>query len=441
MNLDNYNKLVKVDMDRKTLTVQGGIRLRDLNKNAKEHGLTMPNLGSIDDQSIAGAIATATHGSSLKHGLMCDTVKSFKIVLSDGRAVQCSPDENKELFRAGLVSLGALGIIVEVEYEMVKATNIEWEQTLKPLDEILSRWNADLWTQKEFTRVWWLPYMKRAIVWSATKTDKPLRAPKSGWYGGALGFHTYHTLLWISNRIPRILPAVEWFVFGMQYGFSVGAVTSAVEEQRTGLLMDCLYSQFVNEWAIPLEKGSEAISRLSAWMNGEEGSDIPFSSKGLWVHCPVEVRVSDGSHTKTRAFLDTTMSTGPTLFLNATLYRPHLQDPPCTARYYEAFEWLMRELGGRPHWAKNFSYTSQSDIAGMYGSDMDSYLRVRDEVDPDGMFLGAWHRRNILPKDTPTYPCEEAEVARVKASDGGQNWYGEISRSPSSADEKTALLS
>ena len=86
----------------------------------------------------------------------------------------------------------------------------------------------------------------------------------------------------------------------------------------------------------------------------------------------------------------------------------------------------MREMGGKPHWAKNFSYTSQEYISEAFGENLEKYLSVRDEADPDGVFLGQWHRRNILPKDKPMYLCEEAEVARQKARDGGQDWIGQI---------------
>ncbi|KAH0032907.1 L-gulonolactone/D-arabinono-1,4-lactone oxidase, partial [Aureobasidium melanogenum] len=271
--------------------------------------------------------------------------------------------------------------------------------------------------------------------------DKPERPPVSSWYGGSVGFHTYHILLWISNYIPRILPAIEWFVFGMQYGFSDNAVTSGIEPQRTGLLMNCLYSQFVNEWALPLEKGPEAITRMSAWINGEEGSGIPFSNKGLYVHAPVEVRVSDTSRVQPRPWMDNTNPNGPTLYLNATLYRPFLKDPPCHERYYEAFEYLMKELGGKPHWAKNFSTVTHDDLQNMFGDNLTSFLRVRNEVDPDGVFLGAWHRRYLLPADTPRFACEEREFARTKAADGGKNWFGDLTSHPRTADEKTALLS
>lgn len=428
INLDDFGKVLKVDRSRKTVTVEGGIRLQKLNEEANRHGLTMRNLGSIDEQSIAGAIATATHGSSLRHGLLSESVRSLRLVLANGQAVRCSKEQNEDLFKAALISLGALGIIVEVEFEMIEAGRIEWEQELVSLKYVLDAWDTTLWTQKEYTRVWWMPYMKRAIVWSADKTSKSLRPPKETWYGGSVGFHTYHNLLWLSNYVPWILPTVEWFVFGMQYGFSVGNKTTAVEELRTGLLMNCLYSQFVNEWALPLTKGPEAISRLSAWINGEAGGGgIPFSSTGLYVHCPIEVRVSNTADTVCRPHLDNTFPDGPTLYLNATLYRPYLQDPPCRARYYEAFEWLMQDMGAKPHYAKNFVYVSSEYLKEKLGDGLEQWLKVRNEADPDGMFLGEWHRRNLgASLGSARFALEEREIARSKARDGGQFWVGEV---------------
>ncbi|KAK5103828.1 D-arabinono-1,4-lactone oxidase [Lithohypha guttulata] len=404
VNLDNISNILEWDVDGKKGLVrfEAGISLHNLNQQLAAKGLTLPNLGSIDVQSLAGSISTGTHGSSLSHGLLSQSVTSMTILLSNAQLVTCSPEKNVDLFRAALLSLGALGIIVEMTYQTVPDFNIHWSQRLVPLDDILSNWSESFWKQREFTRVWWLPYLKRAVIWSANKTDEPPKPPNKTFYGGAFGYYLYHNLLALSNYIPSILPFVEWLIFGMQYGFKPDTYTmTAIEPARSGLLMDCLYSQWVNEWALPLPKGPEAISRLSAWINGAPQSEhnIPFSNKNLYVHCPVEVRVSDtttdNQHSKVHPFLDPTWREGPTLYLNATLYRPYGKDPPCRDRYYEAFEYLMRELGGRPHWAKNFLYTDREHISTMYADDMQKFLAVRNESDPDGMFLGQWHLNNL----------------------------------------------
>lgn len=191
--------------------------------------------------------------------------------------------------------------------------------------------------------------------------------------------------------------------------------------------------------------------RLSAWINGdEETAQIPVSSKGVWVHCPVEVRVTHSGRdaigrSGVRPYLDPTVPDGPTLYLNATLYRPYGRDPPCHQRYYQAFEYLMRELGGRPHWAKNFAHAGSEEIEAMYGEDMVQFMKVRDESDPEGMFLGEWHKRTLPlnldgEKGTGGLRLMEEEVRRTKNGLGsrfgdGVLWEGRSGRGAKDEDD------
>lgn len=412
------------------VVVQSGIRLFQVGEELDKVGLAMPNLGSINHQSIAGAISTGTHGSTLCHGILSSSILSLKITLSNGKTETCSPNQNPELFRAALISLGALGIITEITFQAVPAFALSWKQVVDADLKMFNTWSKDLWTQTEFVRVWWFPYTRRAVVWSAEKTDLPLQPPKGSYYDGWLGYQIYHNLLYLAQFVPRILPWVEWFVFGMQYGFPNGSTTSAIQNSREALLMNCLYSQYVNEWAIPISKGPEALRRLSSWLNQLPTTDpdyvshnIPFSAEGLWVHAPVEVRVTDTSKSVTpRPHLDPTCTEEPTLYLNATLYRPYDADPPCRERYYEGFEWLMKDLGGRPHWAKNFECTGK-EIEGMYGEKLEEWRILRNENDPEGMFVGEWHRRCII-GDGPRLALEEVEVGRRKLWKGGMKVTG-----------------
>ncbi|KIW99846.1 uncharacterized protein Z518_10774 [Rhinocladiella mackenziei CBS 650.93] len=409
INLDHLSEILETNVNDTPglVRLQAGMSLHNLNVALAQDGYTLPNLGSIDVQSVAGVISTGTHGSSLQHGLISESITSLTILLYNSQLVTCSSTKNPELFRAALLSLGALGIIVEITIQAVPDFNISWSQTLHTLSSVLNSWDKDLWTTEEYTRVWWLPYLQRAVIWRGSRTQSPVRPPNTTFYGGKFGYYIYHNLLYLSNTFPRILPWIEWFIFGMQYGFAPGSFeTSAVQPAREGLLMDCLYSQFVNEWALPLSKGPEAIIRLSAWINHDDATArIPVPSKGIWVHCPVEVRVSDTSHeminrSRVRPYLDPTVPDGPTLYLNATLYRPYGRDPPCHEAYYKAFEYLMQELGGRPHWAKNFAHTTNKQIEDMYGDDIRDFMKIRNESDPEGMFLGEWHKRT-LPLNLP----------------------------------------
>lgn len=457
INLDRFDKILDLNKETRVVVMQSGISLRNLQRRVKEQDLMLPNIGSIDDQSIAGALSTATHGSSIRHGLLSQSVLGLKIMLADGRTISCSSEKNTDLFQAALVSLGALGVIVEVTFQMDPIFSIEWSQTLLPLQDLLVQWEHGLWDQYEFTRIWWMPYMKRAIFWRANKTDKLHHPPVANWWRGSIGLYLYHALLYLAQWVPSLLPAIERLVVNVQWGFKDGASSTAVEDGHTGLLVNCLYSQFVNEWALPIKKGPEAINRLEKWLFGDRASSrIPVDPSGVYVHAPIEIRVSDTSTTTPRPHLDNTVSDGPTLYLNATLYRPYNCDPPCRERYYEAFEYLMKELGGRPHWAKNFGTVTKDEFRSMYPT-LDDWLKVRMEVDPEGMFIGDWHRRHLLPTDlkTPTLPLEERKFDTKPARAGGLSWTGimpsenmslqtgeeDVERLRASESEKRSLLS
>lgn len=448
VNLDDLRQILSHDKDTNIVHFQAGIRLWQLGEELDRMGLAMPNLGSINEQSVAGVISTGTHGSSLLHGLISQSIVELKIVTADGAVRTCSRTENNDLFRAALISLGALGIIVEIKFQTVPAYSLKWSQTIDSDEVMFREWDKSLWTQGHFVRVWWFPYTRRSVVWKANIANEDHYDQPASWYDNTLGYLVYHNLLWMAQYVPSMLPTIEWFVFGMQYGFGNGSTTEAIQPQRKALLMNCLYSQYVNEWAIPLSKGPEALKRLSCWLNNLKPGDrdycdhgIPVSAKGLYVHAPIEVRVTDtsrfldpstnptpGTGIEQRPFLDPTCKTEPTLYLNATLYRPYDLEPPSLERYYRGFEWLMRDLGGKPHWAKNFETVKVEDVEEMYGEDLAAWRRVRDEADPEGMFVGSWHRRYILADDRSgkLLPLEEKEIARKLRRGKGWLWRGRV---------------
>jgi histone H3/H4 len=136
------------------------------------------------------------------------------------------------------------------------------------------------------------------------------------------------------------------------------------------------------------------------------------------VHAPIEVRVTDSSTSKNpRAWLDQSIADGPTLYLNATLYRPFLRDVPHWQRYYAAFEYLMKDLGGKPHWAKNFVTPTPSEFWNMY-PDLEKWVKLRDQVDPSGVFVTEWLKRCILNGEEAQNAIAEGHGFVVVEKDG-----------------------
>ena len=74
ISLDNFDNVIWHDLDNQRICVQAGMRLYKYQEVLEKRGWCMPNLGSIADQSLAGAISTCTHGSSLTYGVISTQV-------------------------------------------------------------------------------------------------------------------------------------------------------------------------------------------------------------------------------------------------------------------------------------------------------------------------------------------------------------------------------
>lgn len=74
VSMDKLNRILAVDLEAKTVTVEAGIKMHQLNEELNKYGLALSNLGSISDQTISGAISTATHGTGISFGSLCSHV-------------------------------------------------------------------------------------------------------------------------------------------------------------------------------------------------------------------------------------------------------------------------------------------------------------------------------------------------------------------------------
>ena len=116
---------VRVDNQRGTVRVGAGCQIKNLLQHLESHNLTLPSLGLIDEQTIAGATATGTHGSG-KHSLS-HYIKRVRIAHFDsqtGEPIISVIDSGLEL-QAARCSLGLMGVIVELELETREAYQVE----------------------------------------------------------------------------------------------------------------------------------------------------------------------------------------------------------------------------------------------------------------------------------------------------------------------------
>lgn len=109
---------IRMHDDRTRVTVGSGCRIGALLRHLARHGLTLPSIGLIDRQTVAGAVATGTHGSGRKS--MSHYVEAMRIACygKDGEPVVRTVDSGAAL-RAARCSVGAMGIVLEVRLRCV----------------------------------------------------------------------------------------------------------------------------------------------------------------------------------------------------------------------------------------------------------------------------------------------------------------------------------
>ncbi|OZJ03764.1 hypothetical protein BZG36_03071 [Bifiguratus adelaidae] len=374
VNLDKMARVLNVDKDRHQITVEAGMRLHELHQVLKDNGMALSNLGSISEQSVAGLISTATHGTGIKFSSLSTMVVSITLLTSTMRTITCSDTEYPEYFHAAQCSLGALGVITRITLQCEPFFRLEAIQTPSKLDPILDRFDQIVHSA-EHVRIWWFPHTQNCVVWKANRTTNPVDHQTDSWTRDTLvGFHLYQFALNLSRFAPSTIPYLTRLIYNVVHK----PLRRVVDDSYKIFNFDCLFPQYVNEWAIPYEKAPEALGRL----------DTFIQESNLRVHFPVEIRFVDADE---NVWLSPSYGR-KTCYIGVIMYRPY-HNPVPYKKYWAGYEDIMRSLGGRPHWAKAHSQTPEQ-LAKVYPK-LHDFMRIRKELDPSGMFWNQYLHRHL----------------------------------------------
>jgi xylitol oxidase len=124
ISLEHFDQEIVVDPVRRTVTAGAGVRYGHLCQHLAREGYALHNLASLPHISVAGACATATHGSGDRHGNLATAVAALEMVTADGQVVSLSREQRGEDFRGAVVGLGGLGVITKLTLDIVPAFEI-----------------------------------------------------------------------------------------------------------------------------------------------------------------------------------------------------------------------------------------------------------------------------------------------------------------------------
>lgn len=369
IRLDALSSITSADQTSGKVTLGAGTGLAKLNAGLAAFDLAMANLGDIDKQTISGAISTGTHGTGASLGGLATQVVGLELVTADGSVLNCSAEENADVFAAARVSVGALGVITGLTLQTVPAFLLRAQEMPLPLAEVLDGFDS-LADGNDHFEFYWFPHTEVALTKRNNRVAASVGASPVGRIRGwvddeLLSNRVFELTNRLSARRPGLVPRINQLA---------SRALSAREYVDASYKVFCAERNVVfreSEYAVPREHVVEVVRQLRAWID-RSGERLPF---------PIEVRVAAAD--------DIWLSTA---YGRDTGYVAiHQYHRLSHAKYFDAFEQIVKAFGGRPHWGK--LHTLGADELRERYPRFDDFLAVRDRLDPRRAFANSYTRR------------------------------------------------
>ena len=368
VRLDRLDRIVDADPASGLVKAEAGITLAALNRGLAERGLALPNLGDIDAQSLAGAIATGTHGTGARLPNLSAQVEALELVDGTGERRTLTHDDG-DLLRAARVGLGSLGIVTAVTLRCVPAFRLRGVDTTLPLEEVLDGLDERVDAHDHF-EFWTFPHSPLALTRTNDRTDAPVSAPgpaKAWLHDVLLDNHALGLLSRTGRRFPRAIPRINRLTAAAASG------RERVDASHRIFASPRLVRFDEMEYAIPREHAADAVRGAREILERHP------------VNFPVELRFVAAD--------DALLS--PAHGRDTAYVAVHVFQGMDGERPFREIERLMAGWGGRPHWGKR-SYLGARELKTRYPA-WDAFAAARAELDPEGRFENTWARRVLGP--------------------------------------------
>ena len=125
ISLEHFDRVIALDKERLTVTVEGGIRYGELSQHLHGAGFALHNLASLPHISVAGACATATHGSGIGNGNLATAVSALELVMANGEIIAVSREQDSDLFYGMVVGLGGFGVVTKLTLDIQPTFDVQ----------------------------------------------------------------------------------------------------------------------------------------------------------------------------------------------------------------------------------------------------------------------------------------------------------------------------
>ena len=155
ISMEHFDKIVTLDRENSTVTVEAGVRYGQLARWLHDQGFALHNLASLPHISVAGACATATHGSGDRHGNLATAVSALEMVTANGEIITLSREKDGDQFQGMVVGLGGLGVVTKLTLKVSAAFQMQQDVyenlPLAELEEHYDELTASIYSVSLFT--------------------------------------------------------------------------------------------------------------------------------------------------------------------------------------------------------------------------------------------------------------------------------------------------
>lgn len=363
ISLDRISGIYSIEEEENLATVWAGTRLKDLGPELFELGYAMENLGDINEQSVAGAISTGTHGTGLQFGSISTQVRGVTILTASGELLEISTSKNEEYFEAARLSLGLLGIVVKVTLKVKKAYQLIGESYRLDFDECLNSLDSLCESNRNF-EFFWFPYTKTVQVKTLnTVEDREMKKTGKQTFKNVV---IENGLFWGLSEMSRLIPKTAKFVS------SVSALGVPVGKRMNDSYLVYATPRLVRfnemEYSVPKDKMAKVLREIDALLRERKFN----------VHFPIECRYVKAD----------SIWLSPSYDRDSAYIAIHMYKGMEFQEYFEAVEQIFLSYGGKPHWGKmhNLNYDQVKDLY----PKLDDFLQVREQLDPNRLFVNPY---------------------------------------------------
>jgi xylitol oxidase len=358
ISLENLPADVVVDHQAQKVSFAGGVKYGHLAKTLNNEGVALHTLASLPHISVAGAVATATHGSGVTCGNLATAVAGLEIVTSGGEIIKVSRGDPD--FDGLVVGLGALGAVTHITLDVRPAYEVKqrvfeglsWKALYDHFDEITScGYSVSIFTRWGQTN---------DQVWVKSRTDEPDRV-EDDLFGAVAATVDRHPIIELDPTpcTPQLGRPGLWYDrlphFRMDYTPSIGA-------------------EIQSEYLLPRRYAMEAIETVRALADRMrpilQVSEIRrVAADRLWMSMNYEQD-------------------------SVAIHFTWKREPDAVQEMVAQIEDALTPFEARPHWGKVF-HADAAAIAPLYKRHSD-FVRLVERLDPRGAFRNPWLKARVL---------------------------------------------